>query len=259
MPELSVERLVFFLFVVLPGFIAIQAYGLKCPTPKRDWGSSLTEAITYSLINLSIWMWWVLRIVRLPFGDVDVLELTAAIVCVCFLSPIILALGWYWLRTSFLHRKLKMDHPTPRGWDHFVRINHEFWVLFHWKSGKMSGGYFGEHSYASTFPHDPEIYVEEMWRVNERGEFTEIIERTLGGVVRISECERVEFFKVSTEGGLREADQQRSAGPSATCNRRETGQNECGSAGPTVPAEQPTAASTGRLIDGTTVQSVEMN
>jgi hypothetical protein len=200
MPELNIEKLVFFLFAVLPGFIAMQVYGLQCPLAKRDWGNSLVEVVTYSLINLTIWLFWVLRLVRMPFAEVNVLELVAAIVCVCFISPILLSLGWYWLRTSYLHKTLRMDHPTPRGWDHFVKANHEFWVLFHWKNGKVSGGYFGENSYASTFPQDPEIYVEEMYHVNDRGELVEIVENTLGAVVRLSECERVEFLKVERKG-----------------------------------------------------------
>jgi hypothetical protein len=200
MPDLTIEKLVFFLFAVLPGFIAMQVYGLQCPQVKRDWGNSLVEVVTYSLINLTIWMFWILRLVRMPFAELNVVELVAAIVCICLISPTLLALGWYWVRTTYLHKTLKMDHPTPRGWDHFVKANHEFWVLFHWKNGKVSGGYFGENSYASTFPQDPEVYVEEMYRVDESGEFQEMVENTLGAVVRLSECERVEFLKVERKG-----------------------------------------------------------
>src|ERR1700722_18173732 len=107
MPDLTIEKLIFFLFAVLPGVIAMQIYSLKCPGAKRDWGNSFVEIITYSLINLTIWGWWVLRIVRTPFENVDSLEFTAAVLCVCFASPIALSLGWYWLRTSVLHRQLR--------------------------------------------------------------------------------------------------------------------------------------------------------
>lgn len=238
MPDLSIEKLIFFLFAVLPGFIAIQVYSLKCPTAKRDWGNSLVEAITYSLINLAIWLWWVLPIVRTHFDQINHWELAAAIACVCFVSPVGLALCWHWLRTTFLHRRLKMDHPTPRGWDHFVRNNHECWLLFHWKNGKLSGGYFGEHSYASTFPLEPEVYVEEMWRVDERGEFIEMVENTLGGVIRLSECERVEFLKVEVGGngdGMEEKGHERAAAPA---DRGQAGEQTDGANGRAVIGEQ---------------------
>lgn len=196
MPDLSIEKLVLFLFGVTPGFIAMQVYALKCPPAKREWHNSLIEIVTYSLINLAIWHRWVFPLVMTPYEQIDAKELTAAIICVCFISPSLLSLGWYELRTHVLHRKLKMDHPTPRAWDYFVRKQKEYWVLFHLKSGKLLGGYFGGNSYASTFPHEPEICVEEIYRVDANGRFVEIVEDTLGGVIRISECERVEFLKV---------------------------------------------------------------
>jgi Family of unknown function (DUF6338) len=250
MPDLSIEKLIFFLFAVLPGFIAMQVYGLKCPTAKRDWGNSLVEVITYSLTNLTIWLAWVLRIVRTPFKDIDSLELTAAVICVCFVSPILLSLGWYWLRTTFLHKKLKMDHPTPRGWDHFVKIHPEYWVLFHWKNGKVSGGYFGGDSYASTFPQEPEIYVEEMWRVDDRGEFTEMVEGTLGGVIRISECERVEFLRIERgecPNGLEKEGNNRAT---STIDRGQTGGQTSRPDGLGLVAEQRAETTEGRVVNG---------
>jgi len=259
MPDLSIEKLIFFLFAVLPGFIAMQVYGLKCPTAKRDWGNSLIEVITYSLINLTIWLWWVLRIVRTPFKELDALELTAAIICVCFASPTLLALGWYWLRTSYLHRKLKMDHPTPRGWDHFVKEHHEFWVLFHLKDGKMLGGYFGDNSYAATFPQEPEICVEEIWRVNDRGEFVEIVEDTLGGVIRISECQRVEFLRVRMEMKTDELREEGNAREGQTLDGRQAGKQDGGTNRQVVGAEQRAQASEGRLGDGAADHSIKIN
>jgi hypothetical protein len=98
-------------------------------------------------------------------------DLMAAMFVICFASPVALSLAWYKLRTGWLHGKFGLDHPTPKAWDHFVRANTEYWVLFHAKNGKTYGGYFGPKSYSSTYPHEQEIYVEEMWRVDERGCF----------------------------------------------------------------------------------------
>jgi hypothetical protein len=199
-PDLTFDKLIFFVFAVAPGFIAIQVYGLMCPGPKKDWGNSLVEVITYSLVNLSVWIWWVQSLVRQPFEQIHKVELTAAFVVVCVLSPVGLSLGWFYLRTRVLHHRLGVDHPTPRGWEHFVRTNHEYWVIFHLKTGKLLGGYFGPQSFAATFPQEPEMYVEEIWRVDDRGEFVEKVPGTLGGVIRVAECERVEFLSVEREG-----------------------------------------------------------
>lgn len=200
MPDITLEKLVFFVFAVTPGFIAIQVYALKCPGQKKDVTSSLVEVVTYSVANLSVWSWWVFSIIRLPFVQIHPLEFTAAFLVVCLVSPVLLSLGWYWLRTKHLHHKFGVDHPTQRGWEFFVRHHREFWVLFHLKNGKHLGGYFGGKSFAATYPQEPELYVEEVWRVDERGEFVEMVEGTLGSVIRIADCERVEFFQVKPEG-----------------------------------------------------------
>jgi hypothetical protein len=63
----------------------------------------------------------------------------------------------------------------------------------------MLGGYFGERSYVTNFPHPPEIYVEEVWRVDPNGVFVEKVEGTLGMVIRQADCERLEFLVVEEE------------------------------------------------------------
>lgn len=257
MPDLSIEKLAFFLFAVLPGFIAIQVYAMKCPGAKRDWANSLMEAVTYSLVNLTIWGWWVVPLVKTPFTEVAWVDLAAAVICVCFGSPILLALGWYWLRTTYLHRRLRLDHPTPRGWDHFVKSNHEYWVLFHLKNGKLLGGYFGGDSYAATFPQEPEMYVEEIWRVNERGQFVEMVEGTLGGVIRLSECERVEFLKAKPEENAN-GPEEGNGRPATATDGGQAGAQPGGADGCGLVAEQQPQATPGRLGNGTPEQSTQV-
>jgi hypothetical protein len=254
MPDLSIEKLLLFLFAVVPGFIAIQVYSLKCPPAKREWGNSLIEVTTYSLINLTIWWWWVARIVTTPFAQIDPLTLTAAMVIVCLLSPVLLALGWYWLRTRLLHHKLGMDHPTPRGWDHFVKNNHHFCALFHLKNGKMVGGYFGARSYAATFPQEPEIYVEQVWRVNEDGEFVEMVPGTMGAVIRLSECERVEFLEavLETEHGQTGTDE---GGATGQVGPSEGGTGRAARADGAAPTEAPAPSAAGGIGNGEASQS----
>ena len=63
----------------------------------------------------------------------------------------------------------------------------------------MVGGYFGPNSYATTFPQPPEVYVEEVWRVDEEGRFVEKVDGTLGMVLRIADCDRLEFLCVEED------------------------------------------------------------
>ena len=118
-----------------------------------------------------------------------------------FVSPAALACLCLFLRVKVLPRYLSMDHPTRTAWDWFVSYHSPFFIRFILKSkdkdGKttMVGGFYGGESFASSFPEEPEIYVEEVWYLNpETGVFEQKIEGSLGMVIRLAECERVEFL-----------------------------------------------------------------
>jgi hypothetical protein len=186
------------LFTVVPGFIANRIYALKCPSPKTDWEKAVLEPIACSVVNLVLWFPLVIPILRTPFEQIDEYRLMLAGFLVCLVSPALLALFWYWFRVRVL-ASYGLDHPTPRGWDYFLSGKRQFWVLFHLKNGKMVGGYFGAKSFASTYPQEPELYVEQVWRVCENGKFVEVVEGTAGAVLRQSDWDRIEFFEIQYE------------------------------------------------------------
>jgi hypothetical protein len=155
--------------------------------------------LAYSFVNYLICFALVSYVIDTPKDQWVTWRITLVCIVTCLISPAILAFSWYKLRSTFLHRRFGMDHPTQRGWDFYIRRNSEFWVLFHLKNGKMVGGYFGERSYASTYPQEPELYVEEVWRVDYAGKFVEMVTDTNGAVIRQAEWERVEFFNVKRE------------------------------------------------------------
>jgi len=67
-------------------------------------------------------------------------------------------------------------------------------VLFHLKSGETLGGLYSTDSISSSFPSDPDIYVEEVWRIDAEGRFLAPIEQSTGALVRRDECTHLEFF-----------------------------------------------------------------
>jgi hypothetical protein len=194
-PDLTIERLQLFLLVVMPGIIAIKLYDLFYPPEKRDFGSSLLEATAYGLINLAIWVLPLIYINQKSFIEGHPAWYAILSGCFCVISPSLLALGTVWLRNIKLVSS-RVGYPNKTAWDDFFKRRQECWVLFHLKNGKMLGGYFGVKSYVTTFPQEPEIYVEEVWRVDDRGAFIEKVEGTLGMVIRQADCERLEFFVV---------------------------------------------------------------
>ena len=103
--------------------------------------------------------------------------------------------------------------PTPSDLLFSNSEGKHYYVRFHRKDGKDLGGYFGENSFAEASPDGQEIYVEEVWRLDEDGRFIERIERTKGAIVNREDCELIEFFETpeardesTLDGGRTEPD-----------------------------------------------------
>lgn len=69
------------------------------------------------------------------------------------------------------------------------------WVLVHLKSGKMIGGLFGKESFASSFPNSQDLYLEAVWKIDNKGLFKEEVPQTRGLLINSSEIEFLEFYR----------------------------------------------------------------
>lgn len=192
--NIEVIELVILFFV--PGFISIKIYDLLVPTEKRDFSKSILEVISYSSFNFAILFPVLILINQESFYTEHRIQYFILTVLVIFVFPIIWAIGLKILLFSkFL--KGKIIHPTPKAWDYFFNLGKPFWVLVHLKKGCLIGGLYGGKSFASSFPNEQDLYLEEVWRTNQKGEFTERIDQTGGMLIKDQEMEYLEFFKTS--------------------------------------------------------------
>ncbi|MBM4045281.1 MAG: hypothetical protein FJ279_09220 [Planctomycetes bacterium] len=198
MTTLTVENLQLFLIFVVPGFIALKVYALRIPGERLDVSSAMLDAITYSMANLGLMSWLVILLRRESFAaNHPVLFLLGTFV-ILVITPALLALGVCSFRTSEFAKRW-LVHPAPSGWDFFFSQRRPCFILFHLRNGKLLGGFYGMRSFASSFPNEPDVFVEEVWRVDEYGRFTERVPDTAGCFVRYAECERIELFRAEEE------------------------------------------------------------
>lgn len=190
---LSPDKLNLFLFFVVPGFVSLKTYDLMVPSARRDLSQSIIEVVSFSMVNLAIWYWLVDLLSAHNVRTNQPALFYIAMFVVLLISPALLAFGVVSLLRS---RRLrgKFLHPTPMPWDYVFGKGSSYWLLFHLKSGQKVGGYYSQHSFASSFPRPQEIYVEHLWRVSPEGLFLEKIDRTAGAIVRADECVMIEFF-----------------------------------------------------------------
>ena len=63
------------------------------------------------------------------------------------------------------------------------------------KNGKKIAGVYGNNSFASAYPREQEIYIEEVWHLSEDGKnFVSKVDRTGGVLILGDEISSVEFI-----------------------------------------------------------------
>jgi hypothetical protein len=113
-----------------------------------------------------------------------------------FATPILLAYILHRLELRGTLKTLRPEpSPTPSDWLFSGGTDDQYYVRFHRKEGKDLGGYFGKNSFAASSPDGQEIYIEEVWRLDEDGRFIERVEGTRGAIVNREDCELIEFFE----------------------------------------------------------------
>lgn len=207
---LTPEALALFLYFVVPGIVLVKVYDLLVPSARRDASAAFLDALSYSFMLLAVGFWPYLLLVLAGGGLADWQYyglLFALTVVQAFVVPVVLAVLYYRSRTGgFL--KDKVPDPTPTSWDWFfsgkgpeasldpATKKPVCYMRFTLKEGDSFGGYFGQYSFASSFPNPAQVYVEEAWKLREDGSFGELVDASVGAVVNLDECELVEFVAI---------------------------------------------------------------
>jgi len=192
---LKPETLELFLFFVVPGFIAVKVHDLIIPRSDRKLADSLIEIVSYGMINSALLFWAFTHLQAQGFKGQHPAIYNLALIFLLVVIPSILAFIATRVRSWKPLLKLILD-PSPTAWDYFFNKRLGCWVLLHLKDGTMLGGIMSTTSSASTFPSPQDLYLEEVWKVNDDGIFQERIEGTLGALVKREECSHIELFKM---------------------------------------------------------------
>jgi len=195
---LDINTLYLFIVFVVPGFISMRTWSLLVPSESRRLSEYLLEAVSYSCINFALLFLLIIRVLSPEFQIKYPYWSGFSIFLILFLFPILWpVITLKILESNFLQGR--MIHPFPRAWDYYFALGDYCYVLIHLKNEKLIGGLFGENSFVSSFPNTPDIYLEEVWRVNKNGEFLERIEDTRGMWIDREFFNYIEFFEAIPE------------------------------------------------------------
>ncbi len=193
MEILATEKINLFFLFVIPGFISMKIWSLLVPSETRKLSNYLLEAVSYSCINFTILI--MLTAVKPEFQTAHPTLFKFFVFLFLFVLPVVWPIIILLLLRSHLLRGLVI-HPTPKSWDYFFGTGLPCYVIVHLKNNRLIGGLYGTNSFASSLPFKEEIYLEEVWRVNEKGEFLEKIENTKGMWIDKDFFDYLEFFEI---------------------------------------------------------------
>ena len=188
MDNLTVEKIQMLLFFVVPGFISLKVWGVINRNPRFHLSESLLEAVIYSSINayffLALFNIWRTTQVFLAYG------------LIFLLFPIAWAV-LFSLFTKIPYLKVRL---TPTAWDHFFNLREDCLIRLHMKDGSMLGGKYTTGSFASSFPEKPDLYLSELWSLDDNGIFLDRVRDTKGLLVSFEEVSFIELFELNYEG-----------------------------------------------------------
>ena len=160
-------HMLFFLVLVLPGFISMRVYSLIRPGEQPTLKDTIFEAIAYSSINFGLLFW--LIIILIDTKNIFVQSLASAFVFV--IAPVI----WPFLLDKILEwfaGKGWIQYRYKTAWDDFFSRRRACWLIVHLNDGRRLGGIFHNKSYATLYPTPGHLFIEELWEVDQdTGEF----------------------------------------------------------------------------------------
>jgi hypothetical protein len=188
----SQQAFTLFLIFFVPGFISLKVYDLFIPAERRDFSKSLYDAVAYSALNF-VALSWLIALMR--SGAMNPATWYPAFFVVVIGAPAVWPILFLWARKrAWISRHV--PHPNSRVWDDVFGLRKEYWVIVHLKDGRMMGGAYLTQSFASSNPAQPELYIEEVWKLDEQtGEFLEVVSGTAGMLILGDEILAVEFFR----------------------------------------------------------------
>ncbi len=193
MEALSFDKISLITIFFVPGFVYLKSNKLLFPEVISDFSKDLYEAIGFSFIN-AIFSYYPLHFLHSINFHINYKFLYYIIILVfIIILPILYSLIFFYISQHKWFSRF-IVHPTKSAWDSFFSKRESYYVIVTLKNGQKIGGKYGLNSFSSTYPNPKEIYLEEVWKLNDQNGFDEIVERTEGILITENEISTIEFY-----------------------------------------------------------------
>lgn len=207
----TIEALIIIALVLSPGFVFARiASGVIAFAREPGDLRFLLPTITCGTFVHIVLSWWTVRIADVyrddALGDHPFQVVSWGFVLV-FAAPALLGVGIgqvanlrvvnRWLDVIGLGYIDRM----PSAWDYMIRSDRPGFTKVHLKDGRCIGGVFFDRSFASTTPGRADIFLEELWQLDDTGGFVAPLPDTQGVWIAHDAMESVELYLPITKEG----------------------------------------------------------
>ena len=202
------DALAILVLFLVPGFIGDRLLSASIIRVKRDAAETVLSVVLWSVVNYTLCLPVVWLALTQQFPKYGYLGLVLPGVFVLLVAPVLEALSLTKVvgpsKIARIYRAFGLTvHPIPRSWDYVFSRGISYFVLVTLTDGNRIGGLWGSNSFASSYPVDDEdLYLEQLWRLGQDGEFEEPFPLSAGALVRRSDIRYMEFFTIDDKMGV---------------------------------------------------------
>lgn len=185
------NTLFWFVVLFLPGFLSAEVYGMMVASERPDFSKDFYKAVAFSILNFAVFAPVVYGMSMAGwFSQLWVTWVATYVVLI--VAPI----GW-----AFLMKWLRDEPWTPflscdnKAWDYFFARKVPVWVVAHMNDGETIGGFFAGKSYASSYPSEEQLYVQQVWLLGEDDEFLKPVDQSEGVLLNARDIKTIEFYE----------------------------------------------------------------
>lgn len=175
----------------MPGFIFMKINNLLIASTDNDFSKKWYDAIAYGVIFSGVT--YTAYLMLSDYLPVYIFPIIGMII-----APSIIPFILKEIRSKpFFHKYIL--RPEVSAWDYIFSSRKSYWIILHLKNGNNIAGIYSVKSFTSAFPHKQDIYLEELWQLDDNQKFLAKIHRSSGLWISADEISSIEFFDYEEE------------------------------------------------------------
>lgn len=189
--NVSNENIAYLLLLFMPGFLFMKINNLLIASNDNDFSKKWYDAIAYGVIFSGVT--YTIYLMLGAYLPVYIFPITGMII-----APLVLPFILKKIRSMpFFHKYIL--RPEVSAWDYIFSSRQSYWIILHLKNGNNVAGVYSAKSFTSAFPHKQDIYLEELWQLDNNQKFLTKIPRSAGLWISVDEISSIEFFDYEEE------------------------------------------------------------